>query len=396
MVEKQQFDITIIGAGLVGLSLAFALKDSGLSVALVNAKPASDTGMFEDGRALALTLGTQQVYQQMGIWPDDASMFQPIKQTSISQQGAFSRLRINADQMGQPALGYVVPFGKWGKWLWENVKKCAHVTWFEPATLKSYELNDGSVSVNLKDSNNTVFTSKLLVGADGGRSTVRDLSNIEVENFQYNQVAMVSTVNISEPHNGRAFERFMAGGPFAVLPLPDNKAGIVWCVPADRVDHYKSMSDAEYLEGAQKIFGYKFGKFKSISKRSCFPLSFQRSKALIKDRVILVGNAAHQIHPMAAQGFNLGFRDSWGLAQHLIKESDLGHDIGDTKYLQKFIDSRRHDQDQIKQLSDRTVRVFSNKLPILKQARGLGLLMNDFFPLLKKRLANKMMGLVGG
>lgn len=387
------YDVIVIGGGPVGLALLHALRAKGFKTAVVNGKPLDETGLFKDNRALGLNAGSQQFFQTVGLWDESAqSMAQPIVKTHVSQKGRLGRFCVSAQEMGVEALGYVVPFGRWAEHLWHCARGLDGIDWYEPAFLTTYEAQPASVTVNVRQGDqDRQLTARLVVGADGGHSKVRELAGIGVDRHDYAQKAIVVSVSTANAHSGTAYERFTVDGPVAMLPQGDGRCGLVWCLSTDQADHKLTLSKPEFLRQAQKAFGNRLGQFLDCGPLSAYPLRYQSAHRLTAPRTVIVGNAAQQVHPLAAQGFNLGLRDIESLAEYLAALSEQGRDIGQSGALIPYERQRLQDQQRVQLTCDRAVRIFSNQLPGLSGLRGLGLLINDVLPSRKRRMARQLM-----
>ena len=234
-----------------------------------------------------------------------------------------------------------------------------------------------------------------MVGADGGNSSVRNLLEIALHITEYRQTALVTTVKSSLPHKNTAYERFTSSGPLALLPVDDNQSAIVWTRSNEDAETLMSCSEADFLADLQQCFGYKLGEFSLIAPRRAFPLSLIRAEKMIAARTVIVGNAAHQLHPVAGQGFNLGLRDVVQLAEMIINQHQAHQDIGADDFLTAYAKIRQKDHDRTIGFTDTVVRVFSNDWPGLSAVRNVGMAVLDHIPAAKAWLARQAMGLSG-
>ncbi|RMD68265.1 MAG: 2-octaprenyl-6-methoxyphenyl hydroxylase [Gammaproteobacteria bacterium] len=368
-------DILIVGGGLVGYSLARALKDTGLSIHLVEARQSA-----EDRRPIALSLGSQRIFDAMGAWEGIAPHATPIREVHVSEQGGFGTSRLQARSFGLEALGYVVPAHAIHQALTRDLRVEIH----QPAHLRA--LSRGRESMKAILSQGTNLEAKLVVGADGGDSSLRRMLAIPARERYFGQSALVGTLLPTLPHRHTAFERFTPHGPIALLPLPEGRCGFVWCTPHG--ESLLSLGEGELLRRFQEAFGWHLGRFRAIRALGCYPLRTIRALHQNRDRAVLLGNAAHTLHPVAAQGFNLALRDVHTLAG-MIKAGDLRH----PHLLKRYAEAREPDQRRTIALTEGLLRLFSNASLSLKVARNLGLLAFDLLPPAKRRLMRLGMGL---
>ena len=253
-----------------------------------------------------------------------------------------------------------------------------------------------AVNVSLKRGDEPLNVSaKLLVGADGGNSSVRKLLEIAQHITEYGQTALVTTVKSSLPHKNIAFERFTASGPLALLPVDSDHCAVVWTRSSEDADALMSGSETDFLAELQQCFGYRLGELSLAAPRRAFPLSLIRAEKMIADRTVIIGNAVHQLHPVAGQGFNLGLRDVVQLAEMIIKQHEAGLDIGAADFLTAYAESRQKDHDRTIGFTNTVVRIFSNDWLALAAARNIGLAILDHIPAAKALLTRHAMGLAG-
>ncbi len=387
------YDVLIGGGGLAGNCLALALKDSGLKIALVEAQTREQlhTAPTAD-RALALALGTVQELDKLGIWHGVAHQATAIANIHVSDQGHFGKTRLSAQKEGVAALGYVITARDIESHVAQLVA-AAGIAQFCPAQISAVDWNTDAVNVTLQQTDATVkVTAKLLVGADGGQSSVRRLLGIEQQKTDYAQTALVTTVNTYRPHENTAFERFTPFGPLALLPL-EKQAAVVWTRTPAQAAQLLAGSEAAFIAELQQCFGYRLGELTLAAPRRAFPLSLIRAKKMLAQRSLIIGNAAHQLHPVAGQGFNLGLRDVVQLARQLIKQHQARADIGASDFLTAYAKARQHDHDKVIYFTDSVVKLFSTPHLSLAAARNLGLTLLDHLPAAKRQLARQAMGL---
>jgi 2-octaprenyl-6-methoxyphenol hydroxylase len=300
-------DIAIVGGGLVGASLAIALAPSGRRVALIEAAPPPATAPAWDERCIALNVASRRIYERLGVWPALRGEAEPITATHISERGRFGVTRFTAAEAGEEALGWNIPVRALGAVLWRRLGGLPEFTLLCPGRVAGVANTDDAVTLAL--ASGTGVTARLVVACDGARSAVRTALGIGAQERDYAQVAIVGAVRPERPHRGVAYERFLPGGPIALIPKPDGRCSVIWTVPAGDAPKMLAWSDAEFLAALQQGFGLRLGRFLETGRRDGHPLTRVMSDALTAPRVILAGNAAQALHPIAAQGFNLGLRD---------------------------------------------------------------------------------------
>ena len=397
-----QYDLVIIGGGMEGASLACALGGQALRIAIVEAVPYQSASQPSyDDRAIALSFGTQRIFQSIGVWQELAVHATPIKHIHVSEQGAFGATRLHHGEENVAALGYVATARDIGQTLIHKLKTLDNVDLISPAQFTDVQINDTSATVMIeKDTQALNIECRLLVAADGGQSTSRQLLGVAATKTDYQQSAIIANVSSQQPHNNIAYERFTPNGPLAILPMSDdqvsrNRSSIVWTLPSSMVEAVLQFDDQEFLDQLQHNFGNRLGKFQKVGKRSVYPLYLMQAQEQVRPRVVLIGNAAHTLHPIAGQGFNLGLRDVAALAEIVVNAQRINSDIGDLEVLQHYAQWRETDHKHIIGLTDSLVRLFSNHFPLLRTARTAGLLALDTLPAAKHLLAKHTMGLAG-
>ena len=385
-------NLAIIGGGLVGASLAMALqagaKARGWKILLIEQfAPGDSYQPSYDARSSALSFGTRQIYERMGLWQAIARRAEPIRQIHVSDRGRFGVARLNAVQEGVPALGYVVENAWLGQCLWQGLDHEV-VSWRCPAEVTAMRALEDGYSLSLDD--DTQVECDLAVLADGGRSGLREQLGIGVRQTRYDQNALIANITPAEAHLGQAFERFTDDGPMALLPLPDNRCALVWTrAPAD-TQRLLGLSDKAFLDELQKVFGYRLGTLQQVGARHVYPLSLVEAEEQVRSHLVVLGNAAHALHPIAGQGFNLSLRDVQALAEALLAGED---GLGDLATLQGYQARQRHDQKLTVGFSDQVTRLFGSPDPLLAAGRNLGLLGLELLPPAKRWFARQAMGL---
>lgn len=391
------FDVLVIGGGLVGTSLAIALHHSGLAVALVEAAtPQAVAQPREDERNLALARASTVALQTLGVWPRLAGAATPIERLHISRAGEFGALRLAARDAGLDAFGAIVPARRLAQALQQALDVCTRIRRFTPAELDLLDAGADTVRATLRTPDGpTTVTARLVVGADGTASRVRALCGIGTEEVDYRQTLFVCSLLPQRPLDGQAYERFSDFGPVALLPVPDRRAGLVLSVPADAAAATAALDDAAFLALAQQRFGWRAGRFSRPGRRSAHPIWRVIARSLTAPRCVLVGNAAQTLHPIGAQGFNLGLRDALTLAQTLIDGERAGGDPGAEALLQRYAVRRHEDREGTMAFSDGLVRLACHASPLLSPLRSLGLLLLDGLPQAGAFIARRGMGFRG-
>lgn len=391
---QMDYDLVIIGGGLAGNCLALALKDTGLKIAVIEAQSPEQLHNSPAGdRALALAAGTVKVLEKMGVWAGIRDKAEAIKHIHISDQGHFGKTRLSADKQQVDALGYVIAARDIERYLAEKVAE-APIDLICPARLTGLMSGADSVNMSLKHGDQALnLTAKLLVGADGGHSSVRKLLDIPQHSTDYGQTALVTTVKSARANQHTAYERFTSSGPLALLPVSKYHSSVVWTRKHDDAEDLMAGSEAEFMSALQACFGYRLGELTLAAPRRAFPLSLIRAEQMVSGRAVIIGNAVHQLHPVAGQGFNLGIRDVVQLADKLLKQQQLGQDIGEAKLLAGYAQERHKDHNHVIGFTDGLVKIFSNDWLALAAARNVGLTVLDHLPFAKASFAKQAMGL---
>ncbi|BBA35281.1 2-octaprenyl-6-methoxyphenol hydroxylase [Methylocaldum marinum] len=390
---SRDFDLLIVGGGLVGGSLALALRDTPLRVGIVEALTETQRLALAAGdRALALARGTVQILDRLGIWQDVAGKAMPIRHIHVSDRGRFGKTRLHAGEKGIDALGQVIV----ARTLEDRIAQELQGLDAElvcPARVIGLKAGPEAVCVTVKKGDECLnLTASLVVAADGGNSTVRKLLEIEQKVRDYQQTAIVTEVATEADVNFTAYERFTSAGPLALLPLERRKCSVVWTMENQDADELLSESDSNFTANLQTAFGYWLGKIQLASKRQGFPLKLIRAEKMADDRVLLIGNAMHQIHPVAGQGFNLGLRDAAFLAEQLSTRLAFNEDIGENAFLARYVRARQRDLANTIHFTDSLIRAFCTDFPPLALARNAALVALDCFPPAKRLLARHAMG----
>ncbi|MBW3165381.1 2-octaprenyl-6-methoxyphenyl hydroxylase [Ferrimonas balearica] len=395
-----QFDIAIVGGAMAGATLALALAnqrrpDGGSwTIALIEAHPAAaPSHPGYDSRAIALAEGSVRRLQRLGLWPALAPHAQPISQIQVSDSGHFGGLSMNADEYQVDALGQVVELERVGPALWQALARHDNVQLLCPDGLAELQQHQDHVSLTLNSG--TTIKARLVVGADGTGSVVRQQLGLGLTRQPYGQHALIANISC-ERHPGIAFERFTSEGPLALLPMNEQRYSLVWVQQPEQAERRLALSDEAFLQALQKAFGYRLGRLTKVGQRAQYPLALCRAERTHHHRCVLVGNAAQTVHPIAGQGFNLGLRDVEALADRLQQALQNGADPGAFSLLADYSEQRADDRNMVTSGTDALVKLFSNPVRPLALGRNLGLFAMALFPDFKASLAKRAMGWHGG
>jgi 2-octaprenyl-6-methoxyphenol hydroxylase len=393
----QQYDVIIIGGGMVGASLACALSGQGLRIAMIESvRAAARSEPGYDDRAIALAYGTRRIFEGLHLWDALAGEVTPIHRIHVSDRGHFGMARMDRDEEGLPAIGYVVPARVIGQVLDAALVELDDVEQFSPATVTAVHRKSAAVEVDIDRGGTPVtLSARLVVAADGADSSVREQFGIGHTERDYGQTAIVTNITPQLPHENVAYERFTSSGPLALLPMSEQRCAVVLTVATEQADEFMALDDAAFLATLQERFGYRLGRLERVGRRQAWPLRLLRANESIAERLALVGNAVHTLHPIAGQGFNLGARDVAVLAEVLVDAVRAGEDPGALPVLQRYGDWRRRDHENVTVFTDGLARVFSLPLPALGVARTAGLLAFDLLPPAKRLLTRLTMGRSG-
>ena len=399
-----QQEVIIVGGGMVGLSLALMLAKAKIGVKLLEAikYPNYDDANLApyhssfDARNSALSRRTVQIYQELGLWSALQEHATPILEVNITEQGSFGKARLKAEQEKVESFGQVIENAWLGRVLLTEVKKEPLIELIDGVQVTSLTQDADFAYIEAQRAEEQLkLQSKIVIAADGRDSFCRKALGIGASVHDYDQVAIVTTVQTSKPHGHVGFERFSPLGPLALLPLPgEYRRSVVWPVPKGTEGEWMGdENDQHFLDALQETYGDRAGKFQKTGKRFSFPLSQVLAEKQAVGRVVLMGNAAHTIHPVAGQGFNLCMRDAYVLRRYLKEQVEKNADLGDAGMLLDYEKSRLTDQQRVIKFCDSVVRGFSNQNPFLKLIRNTGLVAFDTIPGIKPLVANYAMGL---
>ncbi|QSE73845.1 2-octaprenyl-6-methoxyphenyl hydroxylase [Aeromonas media] len=392
-------DVAIVGGGMSGAVLALSLaalkgpSGAPLQILLLEASaPELNAHPGFDARAIALSAGTCEALARHGLWSRFAPHCAPITHIHVSDRGHCGQTRLTAAQLGLPALGQVIELSAAGIELQQGMDATANIRLCCPAQLSTIAPQEEGVTLTLASGER--YQTRLLVAADGGNSFVRQHFKLPVSRHDYEQSAIIATVKTAEDPAGRAFERFTEGGPLALLPMQEGLSSLVWSVPRDEAQALMALDDAAFLARLQQAFGWRLGRFVRTGARHLYPLVLTVADYPLAQRTVLVGNAAHLLHPIAGQGFNLGMRDLDLLTQAVAQALAAGEDIGSFEVLSAYWQRRKGDQEQTIWLTSSLAQLFSNGHAPLVAGRNLALSLMERLPWLQAPLASRTLGFV--
>ena len=392
--HTHDFDVLIIGGGMVGLTLAATLGSAGLTVGIIDrAEMEATTDPNFDGRASAIAAGSRAVLDAIGAWTDMAHHAAPILEIRVSDGSSPLFLHYDSRDLGDGPLGHIVENRHIRRALLDQLAALDTVRTISGHSLVANE-RDAIGAIALLD-DGTRLTSQLIVAADGRNSPLRQDAGIGVVGWNYDQTGIVCTVSHARPHNGIAQERFLPPGPFAILPMEGNRSSIVWTERADLAPRLLTLDDETFTNELARRFGDFLGEISVVGKPFLHPLSLAHAERYIDNRLALIGDAAHSIHPIAGQGFNIGVRDVAALAEVVVDTIRLGLDPGTTMTLERYQRWRRFDNSIMLAVTDGLNRLFCNEITPVRLARDAGLAVIDRLPALKRVLMRHAMGQIG-
>jgi 2-octaprenyl-6-methoxyphenol hydroxylase len=402
---KQDYDILIVGAGIVGTSLALALSDLPLRIALIEQSPFKSLAapLPLESKPIALNLASLRILQTLNVWPALEVYANPIQSVHISKSTCFALSRINAKDLGVPQLGAVIPAARLGHELTKALLQVAAsktaqgtLDLYNPASCESISRHEGAWQVvfnHLQDEKRIIYP-RLIIGADGTDSTVRSLLNIGLKISPTSEVALTTFIDISRHHQHIAYQRFTQQGIIAGLPLPANKIGLVWTSKQQTIETLQNLTEAVFLENLQQHFSYRFGKLLHTTKPQVYTLQSCIAESQAQAGLILLGNAAHTLFPIAAQGLNLGLQDMAECVDLIANALQQHKDLADASLAQSYLNARLSAQRQIIRFTERLMRLQTHFGP-LTFIYNNGLLAMDLFPRCKRNLSRRLMGIHG-
>ncbi len=409
-------NVLIVGGGHVGLSFALLLAHHGIASTLlekmgyptISPNDDSNRSHYLDSRNTALSRRTVQIYQEIGLWDELQSHACRIDAVQISEQGSFGRAQLNKDEEKVESFGQVMENAWLGRKLLLAAQQEPLIALIDHANVTAVAQKNDMVTLSFsyygKEEHEQQLQASVLVACDGRDSTVRQLLNIGTTTYDYQQTAIVGVVETDKPHGHAAIERFSPAGPLAVLPLTDPdgdgndeyqtgyRRSVVWVCPTGEETKYLE-DDAHFLQTLQQAFGERAGTFVTAGRRGAYPLTRVLADKQVDGRCVVMGNAAHTLHPVAGQGFNLCMRDAHVLAQMMSTQVLKGADIGDTQLLKRYEKARQTDQKRVIRFCDAVVHGFTHPNPAIKLARNVALVAFDKLPNIKPLIANYAMGL---
>jgi len=390
-----RFQVAIVGAGMVGSTLACALASRGFRVALVEAGlpvPESQWPAF-DMRVSAITRASERIFRSLDVWEGmSARRVSPYREMHVWDAGGLGAIHFDSADIGEPTLGHIVENRVTVAALEARLAGLEGVTWRRPARIVGMARGDGETRLELDDGG---LTAELVVGADGVRSRVRELAGIAVAGADYGQQALVATVRTEKPHRETAWQRFLPGGPLAFLPLLDGYSSIVWSAPPGQVQTLLSQDDEAFCLSLTEAFEARLGAVEWVGPRAAFPLRHQHAENYVQPGLALVGDAAHAIHPLAGQGVNLGLLDAASLAEVLAAARDQGRGAGERRVLRRYERWRKGHNLATEAIMGGFKRLFGSQAPLVPTVRGLGLKLTDAAVPAKRIIMRRAMGLQG-
>ncbi|MDP7641807.1 MAG: UbiH/UbiF/VisC/COQ6 family ubiquinone biosynthesis hydroxylase [Alphaproteobacteria bacterium] len=387
-------DVAIAGGGLVGLSLGVALARAGLDTVVMDGEdPARSLSAEFDGRVCSIAYASKRVLDGIGVWHGMAGEAEAILEIRVSDGDAPLFLHYDHREVGDDPLGWIVENRVTRTALLEAAAGCARLRHLAPVSVTEFTPSTERITATLADGRH--ISARLAVAADGRHSRLRRAAGIGTMDWSYEQTGIVCTVRHARPHRGIAHERFLPGGPFAILPMTDGRASIVWSEKSDLAPHLLALDGSDFHAELAARFGDFLGELEITGQRWSYPIALTHANRYGAERLALAGDAAHAIHPLAGQGFNLGVRDVAVLAELIVDRHRLGLDIGAADLLARYQQWRRLDSLTLIAVTDGLNRLFSNDIAALRLARDLGLAAVNRTPRLKRLFMRHAMGLVG-
>lgn len=389
MAEKR-VELAVVGGGLNGLTLGIACASAGLKVLVIDREdPATMMGAQFDGRTSAIAYGSMRVLDGIGVWPILAAKAEAIREIRVADNSAPLFLHYDHREIGDEPMGWIVENRDLRRALHDRARQLPNLVLIAPMQVQSG--TDGVITLG----NGNIVRAELIAAADGKNSPLREAAGIKSVTWSYPQIGIVATVRHAKPHRGVAVEHFLPAGPFAILPMTGNRSSIVWTERATLAPNILKLDDAAFHAELASRFGDFLGDISVEGPRWSYKLSFLHAQTYVAPRLVLVGEAAHVIHPIAGQGLNMGIRDTAALAECLIDGRRLGLDLGDGTVLARYERWRRFDNIALAAVTDGLNRLFSNSVPPLKLARDVGLAAVGQAPPLKHFFMRHAMGTVG-
>ncbi|MDT8453293.1 MAG: UbiH/UbiF/VisC/COQ6 family ubiquinone biosynthesis hydroxylase [Gammaproteobacteria bacterium] len=391
---RTRYDVLVVGGGMVGLTLAGLLRDCGLQIAVLERAEPEAVSDEIDLRVSAINRASLEIFKSIGAWPAMAARAGAFRDMHVWDAGGAGMIHFDSAEVGLDALGYIIENRVIQQALLHEVKQAENIEWLCPASISKIELSADPAAnwqrVILEDGR--VLECRLLVGADGARSQVRAVANIEFERVTYRQQAIVATVDTEQPHAETAWQRFTPDGPLAFLPLFNGQSSIVWSLEESKVAAMLSLDDDAFCRQLEQAFEYQLGAVTGVSSRQAFPLGHGHVNQYVQPGLALVGDAAHNIHPLAGQGANLGFLDAASLAE-VIKQAHAAHRQWYALHtLRKYERARKGENRLMESAMTAFKLLFSNDSEVLATVRNAGLTLVDQAPLIKQLFMRHALG----
>ncbi|MCW8922589.1 MAG: UbiH/UbiF/VisC/COQ6 family ubiquinone biosynthesis hydroxylase [Gammaproteobacteria bacterium] len=390
MSEHACYDILIVGGGMVGLTLANLLRDSGLQIGVLEKFGPKAVTDEIDIRVSAINRASLNIFKSIGAWQQMAARAGVYHEMHVWDTTGAGMIHFDAAEVGLDALGYIIENTVIQQALQHCTEQAENIDWICPATIKSIQLEGESGQLHLDDGR--ILQCSLLVGADGSRSQVRAAAKIEFERISYGQRAIVCTVETGQPHAATAWQCFTPEGPLAFLPLVNGQSSIVWSLEESRVDAMLALDDEAFCRELEQAFDYQLGSVKLASVRAAFPLGHGHVDQYVQNGLALVGDAAHNIHPLAGQGANLGFLDAACLAEVIVQSHKANRQWSALHSLRKYERARKGENHLMESAMTGFKLLFSNNDPLLSTVRNAGLVLVDQAPLIKQQFMHHALG----
>lgn len=370
------YDLVIVGGGMVGASLAAALCDTPLSIALIEGnEPADPDDGQIDLRVSAISRASQRLLERIGAWDQLAPYACAYHRMHVWDAGGSGSTDFSAAEIGEPNLGHIIENRRIQHALWQYLQGQKNLTLYCPARLSQLSQTSDAVSLELED--DTLLSGSLIIGADGARSRIRELSGIAVSGWGYGQTTIVGNVRTTRAHQHTAWQRFLPSGPVAFLPLYDGRCSIAWHTRSTEAEHLMALDDDAFCEAYTRATGQALGRIESVGPRGCFPLRRQHATNYFRGRIALIGDAAHTVHPLAGQGVNLGFLDADVLARLLHSAATAERDIATKELLSEYERQRRPHNALVMRSMDLFSVLYALENPLIRWLRSQGMELAD-------------------